>query len=445
MESAARVLVIEDDSVLGRVLLDILQQAGFEANHVVSAEEALLRLRSDPVDILLADLRLPGMGGLELLTQVATRWPEIPVVVLTAFGTVPEAVEAMRRGAADFLLKPFDRAHLIAVLEKSLSAAARCRPEPPPGSGAGDLLETPGLCEIMRVVRRVGGMPSTVLIRGESGTGKGLIAKALHDSSARRAHPFLKLQCAAFPDTLLESELFGYEKGAFTGATSRKPGRVELADRGTLFLDEIGEVAAPLQVKLLRLLEERSFERLGGTHARSVDVRIVAATHRPLESMMKQGLFREDLFYRLNVLPVHVPSLRERKADIEVLALRFLQELRVACERQEMRFSGCGLKALAEYHWPGNVRELRNVVERLVVIVDGDQIRAADVRVELGRCTDVASTKPPASGPTREELLSVLERTGGNRTLAARLLRISRRTLYNRLASYGMGGDTAGL
>jgi DNA-binding NtrC family response regulator len=443
--SPARVLVVEDDEVLGRLLADLLRQAGLEPEHVAAGELALEHLQTGHFDIVLTDLRLPGLGGLDLLSQVAHRWPDVPVVVLTAHGTIPVAVEAMRQGAADFLLKPFDRAHLLGVLEKALAASARARSEPPPGPVSLDLLETPGLAEVMKVVRRASDTPSTVLIRGESGTGKGLIARALHDLSGRRNQPFVKLQCAAFPDALLESELFGYEKGAFTGATTRKPGRVELARGGTLFLDEIGDVPLALQVKLLRLLEERHFERLGGTRAHSVDVRIVAATHRSLEQMMAQGQFREDLFYRLNVLPVHVPPLRQRRADIRLLSLRFLDEVKVMCQKPHKGFTDSGLSTLGEHPWPGNVRELRNVVERLVVLVEGEQIRGADVRLELGRSVAVPLS-PLASGPgpSREEILEILGKVGGNRTLAARLLGFSRRTLYNRLTAFGIAGVAAG-
>jgi two-component system response regulator AtoC len=252
----------------------------------------------------------------------------------------------------------------------------------------------------------------------------------------------VKLQCAAFPEALLESELFGYEKGAFTGASMRKLGRVELAQGGTLFLDEIGDVALPLQVKLLRLLEERQFERLGGMHTHSVDVRIVAATHRPLEQMIGQGQFREDLSYRLNVLPVEVPPLRQRPGDVSALALRFLDELRAACRRAPRSISADGLKQLQEHRWPGNVRELRNVMERLVVFVDGDEISGMDVHQELVRANSAPIlTAPGRHGSAREELEAILAKAGGNRSLAARLLGVSRRTLYNRLAAAGIGGE----
>ena len=437
----ARVLVVEDDQVLGRLLADLLRQADYAPEHVATGELAMHELKAGRFDLVLTDLRLPGMDGLALLSKVTGRWPDVPVVVLTAHGTVPIAVEAMRCGAADFLLKPFERSYLLGVLERALAAASRVRADPPSGSSPLDLVETPGLAEVMQVVRRAARTPSTVLLRGESGSGKGLIANALHALSPRKDNPFVKLQCAAFPDALLESEMFGYEKGAFTGAVERKPGRVELAEGGTLFLDEIGDVVLPLQVKLLRLLEERHFERLGGTRAQCVDVRIVAATHRPLEQMIRQGQFREDLFYRLNVLPIVVPPLRQRPEDVKLLALRFLDEAKVVCEKPNKCLSVLGIRALEEHSWPGNVRELRNVIERLVVLVEANEISGTDVRLELGRsgATSPASAFPrPAS--SREEILDILAKVGGNRSLAARLLGVSRRTLYNRLADFGIGG-----
>jgi len=439
---SSRILVVEDDQVLGRLLADLLRQAAFASVHVPSGESALHELQSGRFDVVLSDLRLPGMDGLTLLSRVTNRWPDVPVVMLTAHGTVPIAVEAMRIGAADFLLKPFEREHLLGVIEKTLAGSLKARSEPPADPAARVPIETPGLAEVMRITRRAANSTSTVLIRGESGTGKGVVARALHALSPRAGGPLVKLQCAAFPDALLESELFGYEKGAFTGATMRKPGRIELAHAGTLFLDEIGDIALPLQVKLLRLLEERQFERLGGRHVHTADVRIVAATHRPLEHMVRDGQFREDLFYRLNVLPIEVPPLRQRPDDITALALCFLDELRATCQRPPKIFSADGLKRLREHAWPGNVRELRNVIERLVVFVEGDEISGADIARELVRADGTQGlTSQARQGASRAELEAILAKAGGNRSLAARLLGVSRRTLYNRLAAFGIGGD----
>ena len=438
----SRVLVVEDDRVLGRLLADLLRQADFASEHVASGELALRELETGRFDVVLSDLRLPGMDGLVLLSKVTEKWPDIPLVMLTAHGTVPIAVEAMRRGAADFLVKPFERDHLLGVIERTVEASLHAQSEPPADPAPPAMIETPGLAAVMKIAHRAANSQSTVLIRGESGTGKGVVAKAVHALSTRAAQPMVKLQCAAFPDALLESELFGYEKGAFTGASMRKPGRVELAQGGTLFLDEIGDVALALQVKLLRLLEERQFERLGGTRAQSVDVRIVAATHRPLEQMVRQGQFREDLFYRLNVLPIEVPPLRQRRDDISVLALRFLDELKAICQKPCKSISADGLKRLQEHPWPGNVRELRNVMERLMVFVDRDEISGTDVRQELGRSDNAPVFPTPVrQGSSREELEAILAKAGGNRSLAARLLGVSRRTLYNRLTALGMGAE----
>jgi len=440
MPPLSHVLVVEDDLVLGKLLVDLLRQADIASEHATSGEAALGELQTGRFDMIVSDLWLPGMDGLALLSKITERWPELPVVMLTAHGTVPIAVEAMRLGAADFLLKPFEREHLLDVIERTLKGSLKGRSEPPSDPAAQVLIETPGLAEVMRLVRLAASSPSTVLIHGESGTGKGAVARALHALSARASGPLVKLQCSSFPDALLESELFGYEKGAFTGATMRKPGRIELAHTGTLFLDEIGDVPLPAQVKLLRLLEERQFDRLGGTHSQTVDVRIVAATHRPLEQMARGGQFREDLFYRLNVLPITVPPLRQRVDDIPLLATRFLSDLKASCGRPRKAITAGGLRRLREHAWPGNVRELRNVLERLVVFVDDDEISAEAVHHELLR-SDHGTSPSHLTQTSRGDLEAVLSRARGNRSLAARLLGVSRRTLYNRLAAFGISND----
>ena len=456
------VLLVDDDVAVAKVLGALLVQAGLTVHTTKSGAEALEVLAHKPVDVVVSDVRMPGMSGLELLTEVTRAYADVPVVLITAHGTVPMAVEAMKAGAADFILKPFDREEILFTLRKALLRAQQ-EPERSALKTSAFVGSGKAMGEVEAVLRRAATGTATVLLRGESGTGKELAAKAVHDSSPRRTGPFVKLHCAALPETLLESELFGYEKGAFTGAATRKPGRVELADSGTLFLDEIGDITPHVQVKLLRLLQEREFERLGGTQTLKVDVRFVAATHQPLEEMVKKGQFREDLFYRLNVVPVWLPPLRARLEDVEPLARHFLELHAKANGRQPFTLAQDALQSLQAQPWPGNVRQLQNFMERLVVLSDGPTLTGEDVARELTRQPGLmpSSTQPspfspaPAvmGGPSGTEpktlesqrrntelqaLLDALKRAGDNRTLAARLLGISRRTLYNKLEEHGL-------
>ncbi len=441
----ANVLVVDDDPAVGKVLAALLGQAGIACRHVVDAPGAMEALRARPVDVVLTDLRMPGPSGIDLLEAIVERWPEIPVILLTAHGSVGVAVDAMKKGAADFLLKPFDREEILFTVRKHLQAA-RHHDRPPRAEVRMGAVSSssPRMREVDDMVRRAAMGNVTVLIRGESGTGKELAARAIHDMGPRRNAPFVKIHCAALPDTLIESELFGYEKGAFTGAASRKPGRVELADGGTLFLDEIGDITPVIQVKLLRLLQDREFERLGSTQTLKATARFVAATHQPLEELIKKKQFREDLFYRLNVLPIWIPSLRERPDDIEALAVEFSRKFGVANARGELHITPQAVALLRAQTWPGNVRQLQNFVERLVVLSDGDQLSAADVERELGRQEALGGTV--ASGTLeasrreaeKEALLAALEKSKNNRSMAARLLGISRRTLYHKLDDHGM-------
>jgi two-component system response regulator AtoC len=484
-----RVLIVDDDPAVSRVLGALLAQAGLTVHAASSGQQALAVLQRHPVDVVVSDVRMPGMGGMELLAEVQRHWPDVPVILLTAHGTVPLAVEAMRAGAADFVLKPFDREELLFTVRKALQRAEREAQASPPASpaaapapGGAGLMVGPSraMAEVQALLARAAGGTATVLLRGESGTGKELAAQTVHQLSPRKAGPLVKVHCAALPETLLESELFGHEKGAFTGAAQRKPGRVELADGGTLFLDEVGELPLSMQVKLLRVLQEREFERLGGTQTLKVDVRFVVATHRPLEEMVKRGEFREDLFYRLNVVPVWLPPLRERPEDVAPLAEHFLALHGKANGRPGLSLAPDALALLQAEAWPGNVRQLQNFLERLVVLSDGPVLTAQDVRRELerqpglparGEATPahgvpalgeapagfVASGASGASGAAaaggavgtlgaqrqqveRQALESALQKANNNRTLAARLLGISRRTLYNKLEEYGLLG-----
>jgi two-component system response regulator AtoC len=324
---SGQVLIVDDDPAVREVLASLLAQDGYTTLVAGSGEEAVRLLGERLVDVLLTDLRMPGLDGLELLTLVQRRFPEVAVILMTAHGTIPLAVEAMRRGAANFVLKPWQRDELLFAVRKAVASVGRdgaAQAGPLPADHEGELLgDSPAMRLVKADLERVAASNATVLLRGESGTGKELAARALHRGSPRRAGPFVKVLCAALPDTLLESELFGYEKGAFTGAVQRRLGRVDLAAGGTLFLDEIGELSPSIQVKLLRLLAERTYERLGGNDTLKADVRIVSATHRPLEEMVRAGQFREDLFYRLNVVPIRMPALRERGDDVARLLRHF--------------------------------------------------------------------------------------------------------------------------
>ncbi len=455
MSEVVSLLVVDDDAAVGRVLTAILAQAGHQATLAPSAEVALATLEKLPVDLVISDVQMPGMDGLALLKVLRARLPELPVVLLTAHGTVPMAVEAMREGAADFLLKPFDREEVLFVVRKALEATRGARALPPPRPSQapgidGMVGQSPALDEARGLIRRAAATSSTVLILGETGTGKELAARAIHTLSARAKKPFVRINCGALPEPLFESEIFGYEKGAFTGAVARKAGRVELAEGGTLFLDEVGELSLPSQVKLLRLLQEKEFERLGGTETVKADVRLVAATHRHLSEMVAAGTFREDLLYRLNVIPITLPPLRARPTDLAVLARHFVTLLGPAAGRPSASLSADAVRVLEQQPWPGNVRQLQNFIERLLVLSPSEAIGADDVQRELAR-VDMASTPLAAQGPPTPESLEArrhdaersaveeaLAKAKGNRSLAARLLGISRRTLYNKLELLGL-------
>jgi two-component system response regulator AtoC len=450
------VLVVDDDPAVGKVLGALLEQDGLGALHVASGPAALAALEQHPFDAVISDLRMPGMDGMALLAEIGKRWPGLPVVMLTAHGTVPLAVEAMKAGAAEFLLKPFDRQEVLYIVHKLVRAAPARLDAPVEISAAGGMGlvgDSPGMQEVFRMIGRAATTNATVLVRGESGTGKELVVKAIHDRGPRRDQPLIKVSCAGLPETLLESELFGYEKGAFTGAAARKPGRVELADKGTLFLDEIGDISPLVQVKLLRVLQERQFERLGGTQTLTADLRIIVATHRDLEAMTRNGTFREDLYYRINVIPIWIPPLRERGEDVERLALHFCRFHAQANGKPGLTFETDALALLRAQPWPGNVRQLQNFVERLVVLGDGSTVQATEVERELLRQSGqsalpgVPTGGPPADTGSlearkreleREAVLDSLRRCGDNRTQAARVLGVSRRTFYNKLEEHGL-------
>src|SRR6266550_2928370 len=372
-------LIIEDEAKMRRLLELNLGEDGFKMLSAPDAETGLQLLASEQVDLVLTDLKLPGMSGLELLQAVKRQNAALPVVVMTAFGSVETAVEAMKAGAADYVLKPFSLSEMRMVVRKELDVRNLREENRSLREALGKrythpnvVARSPKMQEVLATVERVAPTNATVLLGGESGVGKDLIARAIHEKSRRASGPFLKINSTAIPENLLESELFGFEKGAFTGAVASKPGKFELADKGTLFLDEIGDVPPVTQVKLLRVLQEREFERLGGTRTVKVDVRLVAATNRDLRAALEEGTFREDLYYRLNVVPIDIAPLRERREDIPDLARLFMSRFGGESGKPVKGIAPEAVRILVNYHWPGNVRELQNIIERACALAKGD-------------------------------------------------------------------------
>ncbi|MEO7143072.1 MAG: sigma-54 dependent transcriptional regulator [Bryobacteraceae bacterium] len=449
------ILVVEDEEKLRRVVELQLSSAGFDVLQAGTAEEGLKL--AEQANLILTDLRLPGMDGLELLATLRRQNSRTPVIVMTAFGTIENAVEAMKAGAVDFLPKPFSLDHLMAVVNKALEVRA-LRDENQQLKEAlnwrFELDNIVGRSEAMReiflTVERVAPTRATVLLCGESGVGKDMIARAIHHHSPRRDRPFVKINCTAIPENLMESELFGYEKGAFTGANISKPGKFEQADTGTVFLDEIGDVPPSIQVKLLRVLQEREFERLGSNKTRHIDVRVLAATNVDLRAALEQGRFREDLYYRLNVLPVNIPPLRERKQDIPFLAEHFVQKLAKDLGSPAESIGDGGIQKLMGYHWPGNVRELENVIERSLVLCSGKRLEAEDIKLDTAPRTRAGGNDSfLPEGTTLDEyeqtiIRESLKRANGNKSQAARLLGLTRNALRYRLSQMGIEEEKNG-
>jgi DNA-binding NtrC family response regulator len=444
-----RILVVEDEEKLRRVIELHLRSGDFDVEQASTAEEGLKRV--DRADLVITDLKLPGMDGLELLAQIRRQNSVTPVIVMTAFGTIEVAVEAMKAGAVDFLLKPFSLDHLTAVLNKALEVRALRDENRQLREELGRRYEfdniigrSPPMQEIFATIMRVAPTRATVLLAGETGVGKDLIARAIHFHSPRRDRPFVKINCTALPENLMESELFGYEKGAFTGAATSKPGKFEQADTGTALLDEIGDVPPSIQVKLLRVLQERELERLGSNKTRHIDVRVIAATNRNLREALEQGAFREDLYYRLNVVPINIPSLRDRKPDIPFLAEHFVRKLKADSGSQVEKITDAGMSKLVEYYWPGNVRELENVIERSLVMATGKQLDAGDIQLESalrarGTGADFALPDGMTLESYEQEIIrEALKRADGNKSQAARALGLTRNALRYRLTQMGL-------
>ncbi len=444
--SSRPVILIVDDEKHTREGLSRALRGEYAVAEAENGQRALEWLETHTADVVLSDLRMPGMDGMTLLTRLLGREPRPALILLTAYGNVETAVEAMKRGAYDFLAKPVDLDRLDLLLKRALAERQlgaenrRLKAQLDSKYGFENIIGvSPAMQEVFETIRQAGPTRATVLIQGESGTGKELVARALHQCSPRREGPFLPVHCAALAPTLLESELFGHEKGAFTGATERRRGRFEMADGGTLFLDEIGEIDAALQVKILRVLEERKFERVGGTETISVDVRLVAATNRDLRKKVAEGTFREDLFYRLYVVNLALPPLRERDGDVVLLAQHYLKTLAAENGKKALSISPEAMDLLAAYPWPGNVRELRNVIERMVVLGSDNRL---DVRDLPAAVRDAAAGGPARPGQVlrdaeRQLIADALRRHRDNRTAAAKELGISRRTLHRKLNEFG--------
>jgi two-component system, NtrC family, response regulator AtoC len=453
METRGRVLIVDDEVNARTALAELLRDEGYQVETAADGFKALPKLDEFAPELLLTDLKMPGMDGLELMRKARARDQDCVIVVMTAYGAVDTAVKAMREGAADYVTKPVNVEELSLVLARELDRR-RLRAEA--GQLRARLAErhriqnlvgsSPVMHEVFETVLQVAPSRASVLITGESGTGKELVAAALHQHSPRASGPFVKLHCAALAETILESELFGHERGSFTGAVARRDGRFQQADRGTLFLDEIGEVSQAIQVKLLRFLQEHEFERVGGNQTVKVDVRVVAATNRDLKKLVAEGKFREDLYYRLNVVSIEMPPLRARPSDVPLLASHFLARYAKDNGKTISGFSDEALARLVAYDWPGNVRELENAVERAVVVSRRDTIGPQDLAPSIAnarRAPDGMPAIPGASLPEIERyaILRTLEHTGGSTSRASEILQISPRKIQYKLHEYSRGPD----
>ncbi len=449
-------MVVEDEEKLRRVVQLHLGSLGYQVEGAASAEQGLPLTAAS--DLVITDLRMPGMDGIQFIKQLQARGVAAAVIVMTAHGSVDNAVEAMKLGAADFLQKPFSLDHLTTVVEKVMAVQAmrdenrRMRDELDGRYQFDNIIgRSAAMRDIFQTVERVAPTRATVLLAGESGVGKDMIARAIHHHSPRARHAFVKINCTALPENLMESELFGYEKGAFTGASVSKPGKFEQADQGTAFLDEIGDVPGNIQVKLLRILQEKQFERLGSNLTRNVDVRVIAATNVDLRAALEEGRFREDLYYRLNVVPISIPPLRQRREDIPFLALHFVNKLSKDLGSRAKEISPAAVDRLLEYSWPGNVRELENTIERSLVLASGEMLQASDMRIEAARNTSAASAASSQNQPLLPEgetlehweqmmIKEAMRRANGNKSQAARMLGLTRNALRYRLSQMGLDG-----
>jgi len=442
-----KLLIVDDEDIVRESLCDWLSTIGYKVLTAKCGEEALRIIKQKKVKIMIADLIMPGMNGIELMKKARTIIPTISTVIITAHGTIQTAIAAIREGAYDYIEKPFcpEKVELLirnlvehhSLLEENITLRRKIEDR---DSFEGIIAKSPKMIKIFELIKTVAPTSATVLITGDSGTGKEIVARAIHRQSQRRNKPFIVTSCAALPETLLESELFGYEKGSFTGAVERRKGKFEAADKGTLFLDEIGEIDANTQVHLLRAIEEKKITRVGGNEETEVDVRIIAATNRNLRTITEQGKFREDLYYRLNVVTIDLPGLRYRREDILPLAEHFLKKYAKENNKPAKSFSPEAVEFMLNYHWPGNVRELENVVERGVILAKDKFITLAEFPQELTSPGPVEARTLEAL--ERNQILKVHEETGGNIARTAKILGIHRMTLYNKLKKYNITVNT---
>ncbi|HUB86846.1 MAG TPA: sigma-54 dependent transcriptional regulator [Verrucomicrobiae bacterium] len=467
MKSPAKILLVEDDSAIVTTLRRVLAGEGYEVSVEKTGDAGLACAKADSFDVVVTDLRLPGLGGLELVRELHAAQPRLPILMMTAHGTTETAIEATQSGAFDYLVKPFEMPEMLRLVEQAV-AASRLMTEPVQIGAAGAARDaivgnSRAMQEIYKEIGRIAAKPVGVLIRGETGTGKELIARAIYQHSDRAAAPFVAINCAAIPETLLESELFGHERGAFTGAESRRIGRFEQADHGTIFLDEIGDMTPGTQVKLMRVLQEKTLQRLGGKETIPVDVRVIAATHRDLEAAIKQNQFREDLYYRISVVVLNLPPLRERKEDIPDLTRFFLQKYAAEFSVENPAIHPDAVEFLQAQSWPGNVRELENVTRKMLLLAQGYTISVEHVRAALARIVAPAAAGEKTLQNCADELLAAAQRgeladaharlhetadrvligraielSRGNQAQAARWLGISRLTLREKLVQFGM-------
>jgi two-component system response regulator AtoC len=459
MDTPRKVLIVDDERDMLTNCTRILRRYGYECLTAETSDQGLALVHGAQPDVVLVDLRMPGKSGIDIVKAIKSHHPHIEVVLMTAYATIETAVDAIKQGAFDYLPKPFTADQLQAVIQRTLrqkpitqevrrEKGAVARPD------GGEMVgNSEAMAALREHIRRIAATEATALITGESGTGKELVARSLHQFSRRRALPFVPVDCAALPESLLESELFGHEKGAFTGASLSRPGLFEFAHRGTLFLDEVAELPLPLQAKLLRVLEARQLRRLGGRQLISIDVRLIAATNRDLAKAMEGGTFREDLFYRLNVIPIHVPPLRERRGDIPLLAMHFLRTGALSSPSQPKGFAAEAMELLEHYGWPGNVRELKNAVERARALANGEDIHPEDLPAEVrhlsGEAADrllpihsfKAAKREIVTEFEERSLRELMERTGWNIAQAARASGVHRKTIERKLKRYNLRRD----
>jgi DNA-binding NtrC family response regulator len=445
MKKKAKVLVVDDEAIIRQSLRDWLSDVGYQVLTAENGFQALEIIQQEGLRIVVADLVMPGMDGIELMKRAKEISPDVEVIIVTAYGSIPTAITAMREGAYDYIEKPFcpERAEILIeklvehqeLIEENISLHQKLEER---YRFENIIAKSPKMQQVIEVIKVVARSNATVLITGETGTGKELVAQAIHSQSHRRGKPFVAVSCAALPESLLESELFGHEKGSFTGAYAQKKGKFEVANRGTLFLDEIGEMSANIQVHLLRVLEEKEFTRVGGNEPIKVDIRVISATNKDMKQAIASGRFREDLYYRLNVVNIELPPLRERREDIPLLAQHFLKKFAVENQKEIAGFSPEATDFLLRYDWPGNVRELENTIERAVILAQNPLIEVADLPQQNLVPAHPTSPESSLKQVEKNHILNVLIETGGNYTEAARILGISRMTLYNKVKAYGL-------